>query len=128
MSLTFVRPEGNLETASMILIGEQPGKSEIIDGKPFVGPSGKLLNECLRGLEISRSDCYLTNVFKDLDHPLKYYIQYDKGEITFSSEGLHQVENLKEEIKNSKASVIICFGWVPLATLAKRSEIGRAHV
>ena len=45
-------------------VGEAPGTSEIKYGEPFVGRTGKLLNDLLRTTGIVRSNCYLTNVIK----------------------------------------------------------------
>jgi uracil-DNA glycosylase family protein len=50
--------------ARVMLIGEQPGDSEDLAGKPFVGPAGKLLDEGLEAAGIPRSETYVTNVVK----------------------------------------------------------------
>lgn len=50
--------------ASIVLVGEQPGDREDIAGRPFVGPAGALLNECLREAGVDRSRCYVTNAVK----------------------------------------------------------------
>lgn len=47
-----------------MLIGEQPGDQEDIAGKPFVGPTGRLLHECLEEAGVGRSLCYVTNAVK----------------------------------------------------------------
>src|SRR3954453_18046243 len=48
----------------IMLIGEQPGNDEDLQGKPFVGPSGRLLDEALASAGIDRTDAYVTNVVK----------------------------------------------------------------
>jgi DNA polymerase len=55
--------EGN-GSASLLLIGEQPGDAEDRAGAPFVGPAGKLLDRALEEAGIERSAVYLTNVVK----------------------------------------------------------------
>ncbi len=50
--------------ARVVLIGEQPGDQEHIAGKPFVGPAGRLLDECLQEAGVDRSLCYVTNAVK----------------------------------------------------------------
>lgn len=50
--------------ARIMLVGEQPGDAEDRAGHPFVGPSGRLLNEALEDAGISRKDAYVTNVVK----------------------------------------------------------------
>src|SRR5258706_7857604 len=48
----------------LMVIGEAPGKHEDELGIPFVGPSGKMLDDFLRTAGISRSEVYITNVVK----------------------------------------------------------------
>jgi uracil-DNA glycosylase len=55
--------EGNPE-APLMLIGEGPGQNEDATGRPFVGRSGVLLDECLRENGITRKHIYLTNVVR----------------------------------------------------------------
>ena len=50
--------------ARLMLVGEQPGDREDHEGKPFVGPAGKLLAEGLADAGIDPVDVYLTNVVK----------------------------------------------------------------
>jgi uracil-DNA glycosylase family protein len=52
------------ERAHVMLIGEQPGDSEDLAGKPFVGPAGKVLDEALEIAGIPRAEAYVTNVVK----------------------------------------------------------------
>lgn len=51
-------------TARVVMVGEQPGDQEDIEGRPFVGPAGKLLDRALADAGIERNDVYLTNVVK----------------------------------------------------------------
>ena len=51
-------------SAQLMLVGEQPGDREDREGKPFVGPAGKVLDEALESAGIARSDVYVTNVVK----------------------------------------------------------------
>ena len=53
-----------LEQAEVMLVGEQPGDREDLEGAPFVGPSGRLLDEALEEAGIDRSLAYVTNVVK----------------------------------------------------------------
>lgn len=50
--------------AEIMLVGEQPGDHEDMEGKPFVGPAGKLLDTCLEQAGIERSTTYVTNIVK----------------------------------------------------------------
>lgn len=51
-------------SAGMVLVGEQPGDREDRDGRPFVGPAGRVLDDALADSGISRGDVYLTNAVK----------------------------------------------------------------
>ena len=50
--------------ARIMFVGEQPGDKEDVDGKPFVGPAGKLLDRALEEAGIERADTYVTNAVK----------------------------------------------------------------
>jgi DNA polymerase len=50
--------------ARMMLVGEQPGHQEDLQGKPFVGPAGKLLERALEEAGIDRRRVYVTNAVK----------------------------------------------------------------
>jgi uracil-DNA glycosylase family protein len=50
--------------AEVVLVGEQPGDREDLEGRPFVGPAGRLLDEALAEAGIERDEVYLTNVVK----------------------------------------------------------------
>ena len=50
--------------ASLLFVGEQPGNDEDLQGKPFVGPAGKLLDRALADAGIDRKEIYITNVVK----------------------------------------------------------------
>ena len=51
-------------TASLMLVGEQPGDAEDTSGRPFVGPAGEMLDRALAEAGISRAQVYLTNAVK----------------------------------------------------------------
>ncbi len=50
--------------AQMMLVGEQPGNEEDLEGAPFVGPAGRLLDKALEEAGIDRGLTYVTNVVK----------------------------------------------------------------
>jgi uracil-DNA glycosylase len=55
--------DGNAD-AEIVFIGEAPGKNEDLQGRPFVGASGKFLNEMLELIGLERPDIYITNIVK----------------------------------------------------------------
>jgi DNA polymerase len=50
--------------ARVMLVGEQPGDQEDIQGRPFVGPAGKILDKALEEAGINRDEIYVTNAVK----------------------------------------------------------------
>lgn len=59
--------DGNPD-ADIVFIGEAPGKQEDLQGLPFVGASGRFLNEMLEAAGLVRSDVYITNIVKYRPH------------------------------------------------------------
>lgn len=51
--------------AAIMFIGEAPGEQEAKQGRPFVGASGRMLNELLQSIGLDRARVYITNVVKD---------------------------------------------------------------
>jgi DNA polymerase len=51
-------------SAAVILVGEQPGDQEDREGRPFVGPAGRILDKGLADAGIGRSEVYVTNAVK----------------------------------------------------------------
>ena len=59
----FVFGVGN-ENADILFVGEAPGKNEDLQGEPFVGRAGQLLNQMLAHIHLKRSDVYIANILK----------------------------------------------------------------
>jgi DNA polymerase len=59
----FVFGVGN-ENADIMFVGEAPGKYEDLQGEPFVGRAGQLLNKLLDHIHLKRSDVYIANILK----------------------------------------------------------------
>ena len=54
----------NIPSSGIVFIGEAPGRNEDLQGKPFVGAAGKLLNTLLEAIKLERDDVYITNTVK----------------------------------------------------------------
>lgn len=57
--------------AEIVLVGEQPGDKEDLAGKPFVGPAGRLLDQCLEEADVDRGRCYVTNAVKHFKYQMR---------------------------------------------------------
>ena len=121
---TTVPPEGDKKNCTIAFVGEQPGRMEVHTRKPFSGPAGTELTSCLIASKISRFECYITNVIKDLDLPLDQYIKFGKGgAVTVLEEGKEYIQILKDELSNCSANVIVAIGNVALYALTNRTGI-----
>lgn len=118
----LVGPDGSLN-AKIALVGEQPAKYEVKYGKPFSGPAGRNLNECLQNAHIARSACYITNVVKYADFELERYIQVKGQKVNVSTLGQACIEELRSELSESKANVIVAMGNTALFALTGRVGI-----
>lgn len=55
---------GRIQNVEIVFVGEAPGRNEDILGKPFVGAGGKLLDEMIGHVGLSREEVYITNIIK----------------------------------------------------------------
>lgn len=94
--------------ARIMLVGEQPGNDEDVAGRPFVGPAGKILDEVLDSVGLSRSDLYITNAvkhfrflyrdsFRQHQSPSRYHVAACKPWLT-------------AEIASVQPKLIVCLG------------------
>jgi DNA polymerase len=71
--------------APLMLIGEQPGNDEDLDGHPFIGPAGRVLNGALKDAGIDRKQVFVTNAVKHFKHEMRgkrrLHKRPDPGEI-----------------------------------------------
>jgi len=103
------------EDAKIAIVGEAPGRDEVRKGKPFVGKSGRLLNQLLKTVGIDRYDCYITNVVKV--RPPKNDIKYFYNGNSPSYELDQYREEVKEELRGVNPNVVIALGQEALRTL-----------
>lgn len=52
------------QDAQIMFVGEGPGEQEDLQGEPFVGAAGKLLDDMLSIIDLDRSNCYIANIVK----------------------------------------------------------------
>ena len=101
--------------ARMALVGEQPGNEEDLQGHPFVGPAGGILDRALADASIERTEVYLTNC-------VKHFKFEERGK-----RRLHQKPRigqvracapwLEAEMELIKPQVIVCLGATAAQTL-----------
>jgi DNA polymerase len=64
-------PGEGAEGAAIAFVGEQPGDQEDIQGRPFVGPAGQLLDRALEDAGIDRKAVYITNAVKNFKFQMR---------------------------------------------------------
>jgi len=113
-------------SAPMMLVGEQPGDVEDIEGEPFVGPAGSVLDQALADAGVPAKAYYLTNV-------VKHFRWKPKG-----SRRLHQspatrhiracLPWLEAELAKVDPDVIVCLGAVASqALLGREFRVTKDH-
>lgn len=105
--------------ARILLVGEQPGDREDLEGRPFVGPAGRLLDRALEEAGIDRSIAYVTNA-------VKHFKWEPRGK-----RRIHQKPNATEiaacrpwldaELAVVKPGVVVCLGATAAQALLGRS-------
>jgi DNA polymerase len=101
-----------------MLVGEQPGDREDVEGRPFVGPAGKLLDQALQEAGIDRSAVYVTNA-------VKHFKWEPRGK-----RRIHKRPNAEEvtacrpwleaEIDTVRPEVVVCLGATAAQALLGR--------
>lgn len=107
---------GELETGQaaarpkvdLMLIGEQPGDHEDLEGRPFVGPAGKLLDRCLAEARIDRGAVYVTNTVKHFSWEPRGKIRLHKKPRTSEIRACRPW--LDAELETVRPSLIVCLG------------------
>jgi uracil-DNA glycosylase len=116
--------------ARVVMIGEQPGDQEDKKGKPFVGPSGRMLDRALADAGVDRTEVYITNA-------VKHFRFVMRGKMRF-----HQKPSgghiracrpwLEAEVHALKPDAIVCLGATAAQSLFQKATTitplrGRLH-
>jgi DNA polymerase len=109
--------EGSLD-AKIIFIGEAPGKTEALTGRPFVGRSGKLLRSMIKEIGLREEDIYITS-------PVKYLP--NRGTPT-SEDILHGRIHLMKQFEIIKPEFVVLLGRVAAeGVLQKKVFVVKEH-
>ncbi len=114
----------------IVIVGEAWGEEEARLGMPFVGASGRELDRMLEEAELSRGDCYLTNVFNLRPQPtndinnlgtIKTLSQVPMPEMTrgvyLQNQYFPEVERLWEELRQWRPNLVLALGNTALWAL-----------
>ena len=104
--------------AAVMLVGEQPGDSEDREGRPFVGPAGRVLDEGLEAAGIDRGQVYVTNAVKHFK-----WTPRGKRRIHAKPNGLEIAACrpwLDAEIQAVRPALVVCLGATAAQALLGR--------
>ena len=116
-AMQLVMGDGDLN-ADIVFIGEAPGKKEDESGLPFVGASGKFLNEMLAQANLERGDVYITNVVK---------YRPPKNRDPTPAEKKAFMPYLLKQLEIIKPKVVITLGRHSMEYFLPGAKIGEVH-
>ncbi len=107
------------ETADVMFIGEGPGEQEDLKGEPFVGPAGKLLDDMLSIIDLSRENCYIANIVK---------CRPPRNRDPLETEQEACIDYLRDQVALIKPKIIVCLGRISATRLIRPDfRITREH-
>ena len=119
-------PGEGRSTATVVLIGEQPGHEEDLAGRPFVGPAGRLLRDLLAEAHVAARDVYITNAVKHFYYELRGKRRLHKTPLQRHVAACHAW--LDEELGRLAPRVIVTLGATALgAVLGRKFAITQAR-
>ena len=105
--------------AEILFVGEGPGQQEDLQGEPFVGPAGHLLDDMLSIIGLGRHNCYIGNIVK---------CRPPKNRDPLPTEQEACIGWLRQQTKLLKPKIIVCLGRVAAMKLISEDfKITRDH-
>ncbi|GAB1578772.1 UdgX family uracil-DNA binding protein [Bordetella petrii] len=114
-------PGEGRRSASIMLVGEQPGDKEDLAGQPFVGPAGALLDRALRDAEVDRKMVYVTNAVKHFKWQLRGKRRMHKTPAQREIEACHYW--LEDELRAVKPRVVVALGATALHAVMEAKSL-----
>jgi DNA polymerase len=110
--------DGNIE-ADLLIVGEGPGRNEDLEGKPFVGKAGQLLDKILEAINLSRDEVYITNIVK---------CRPPNNRDPLSEEKEACLPYLRAQFLLIRPKIILCLGRIAAQTLIEPNfKITKQH-
>lgn len=105
--------------ADILLVGEGPGQQEDLQGEPFVGPAGQLLDDMLCIIDLNRTNCYITNIVK---------CRPPKNRDPLEAEQDACIDYLRAQVSLIRPKLIVCLGRIAAMRLIRPDfRITREH-
>lgn len=119
MDVKVVKGDGP-KRPRLILIGEAPGEEEARQGKPFVGPSGKIQDGILLSAGLRREECFLDNIIS-IRPPMNKMNRL--GELGVTVESF--IPNLTQTLLSLDCPIIIAYGDTAMWYLTRMGEMSK---
>lgn len=100
---------GNRETQIMF-IGEGPGEQEDLQGEPFVGPAGKLLDDMMSIIDLNRTNSYIANIVK---------CRPPRNRDPLETEQDACIGYLRNQVALIRPKIIVCLGRIAATRLIR---------
>ncbi|MFJ4288480.1 UdgX family uracil-DNA binding protein [Cupriavidus sp. NPDC089707] len=114
-------PGAGASHARIMMVGEQPGSQEDLQGSPFVGPAGHLLDDALEQAGLDRDKLFMTNAVKHFKFELRGKRRLHKTPGQLEIEACHLW--LERELEQVDPRIIVALG-----STAARAVLGRKSV
>ena len=105
--------------AEVLFVGEGPGEQEDLQGEPFVGPAGKLLDDMLSIIDLDRKKCYIANIVK---------CRPPRNRDPLETEQDACIDYLRNQVELIQPKIIVCLGRIAATRLIRPDfRITREH-
>ena len=105
--------------ADVMFIGEGPGEQEDLQGEPFVGPAGKLLDDMLSIVDLDRNNCYIANIVK---------CRPPRNRDPLETEQDACIDYLRNQVALIQPKIIVCLGRIAAKRIIREDYgITREH-
>lgn len=105
--------------SEIVFVGEGPGQNEDLQGEPFVGAAGKLLDDMLSIIDLGRHNCYIANIVK---------CRPPQNRDPLPQEQDACIGYLNEQLSILKPKIIVCLGRIAAQRLIRPDfRITREH-
>ena len=107
------------QDADILLIGEGPGEQEDLQGEPFVGPAGKLLDDMMSIIDLDRTNSYIANIVK---------CRPPRNRDPLETEQEACIGYLRNQVALIKPKIIVCLGRIAAMKIIREDfRISREH-
>ena len=89
--------------ADVMFVGEGPGEQEDLQGEPFVGPAGKLLDDMMSIIDLDRTNCYIGNI-------VKFRPPHNRDPLETEQDAC--IIYLRNQVALIKPKIIVCLGRI----------------